>query len=306
MKTKFKFTIRTACRSCAVGCAVALVLQFGVLVGYAQTRNYLYSGSKLTVTLNPGLYAITAYGAQGGSCYQSAGGLGAEMAGHFYFTTETTLTLLVGGVGRNGSGQFGSGGVGGGGSFVVNGSTPLVVAGGGGGGGAAGSNAGNIDTSGGYGGYAGGVGGISGGGGQGSGLTGGGGGFSGNGWDYSGNFSCGRSFLNGGAGGGNGNGGFGGGGSGASSQAGGGGGGYSGGGGGGHGEFNDFYGFGGGGGGSIIHSSAIKVLARVLGVASPDGSPNGEIIISVVPEPSTFTLAGLSGLCFLLFRRQRK
>jgi hypothetical protein len=48
------------------------------------------------------------------------------------------------------------------------------------------------------------------------------------------------------------------------------------------------------------------VLAEVSGVASPDGSRNGEIIITAVPEPTTLALAGLSGLCFLLFRRQRK
>ena len=61
-----------------------------------------------------------------------------------------------------------------------------------------------------------------------------------------------------------------------------------------------------GGGGSIIDSSAIMVLAEVSGVASPGGSPNGEIIITAVPEPTTFVLAGLSGLSLLLFRRQRK
>jgi len=31
----------------------------------AQTNKYLYSGSEVTVTLNPGIYTITAYGAQG-------------------------------------------------------------------------------------------------------------------------------------------------------------------------------------------------------------------------------------------------
>jgi hypothetical protein len=98
----------------------------------------------------------------------------------------------------------------------------------------------------------------------------------------------------------------GGGGGGGFAQAGGGGGGYSGGGGGGHGQYNDDFGFGGGGGGSIIDSSAIMVLAEVSGIASPDGSPNGEIIITAVPEPTSLALAGLSGLSLLLFRRQRK
>jgi hypothetical protein len=85
--------------------------------------------------------------------------------------------------------------------------------------------------------------------------------------------------LNGGAGGSGLNGtsyeagGYGGGG--ASSAGGGGGGGYSGGGGGG--------GFGGaGGGGSYIDSSAIEDLTEISGVASPDGSPNGEVVITEI------------------------
>ena len=90
-----------------------------------------------------------------------------------------------------------------------------------------------------------------------------------------------------------------------SGGAGGGSGGF-GGGGGGHGQYNDDFGFGGGGGGSIIDSSAIIVLAEVSGVASPDGSLNGEIIITEVPEPTSLALTGLSGLSLLLFRRQRK
>src|SRR5216684_6490265 len=59
---------------------------------------------------------------------------------------------------------------------------------------------------------------------------------------------------------------------------GGGGGGYSGGGGGG-------YGGGGGGGGSYIDSSAVAVLTEVSGVAAPNGSSNGEIIITALPRP---------------------
>jgi len=42
---------------------------------------------------------------------------------------------------------------------------------------------------------------------------------------------------------------------------------------------------GGGGGGSIIDSSAITNLAEVSGIASPDGSPNGEIIIVAFSAP---------------------
>jgi len=47
------------------------------------------------------------------------------------------------------------------------------------------------------------------------------------------------------------------------------------------------------------------VLAEVSGVASPDGSPNGEIIITAVPEPTTLALVGLGGLSLLLFRRRK-
>jgi len=80
---------------------IAAVLQFGVLASFAQS--YLFTGSETTITLNPGIYDITAYGAQGGSGYDSAGGaLGAEMEGEFSFSTSATLTLLVGGGGGRG------------------------------------------------------------------------------------------------------------------------------------------------------------------------------------------------------------
>jgi hypothetical protein len=73
-------------------------------------------------------------------------------------------------------------------------------------------------------------------------------------------------------------------------------GGYSGGGGGG-------YGYAGGGGGSYIDLSALAVITQISGIASPDGSPNGEIIITEVPEPTTLALVGLGGLLLLLLRR---
>jgi hypothetical protein len=293
--------------------ALALVIQFGVLAGSAQASQYLFTGSETTVTLNPGLYNITAYGAQGGGGSAPAfgfnnGGLGAEMEGQFSFSAPTTLTLLVGGSGISLVNGYGGGG-GGGGSFVVTGSNPLVIAGGGGGG-LGGGGSGLTGTSGGTGGdYNGGI--FNGGGGSGGnggysgtyagyglGVSGGGGG-----GYFSGGGSGGSSFLTGGAGGvGNnsGNGGRGGygGGGGGGFYGGGGGGGYSGGGGGGN--------NGGGGGGSIIDSSAIMVLAEVSGVASPNGSPNGEIIITAVPEPTSLALAAISVLPLLLFRRQRE
>jgi hypothetical protein len=301
MKAKYQFFIYPPSHSFAAACMGVIIWVFGVFSTSAQTGDYLYSGSEQTITLNPGLYDISAYGAQGGgdnfpgSPYY-IGGLGAEMEGEFSFSGLTTLTILVGGVGGGANLAFGSGGGGGGGSFVVNGSTPLVVAGGGGGcGGAAGAadGSGLTTTSGGSaaGGGAGGISGNGGTGGAGGGAGGGGGG--------------GSSFEAGSAGGGGlvAYGGFGGGGGAGVPYPGlygpgGGGGGYSGGGGG-------YSTDGGGGGGSYIDSSAFAVLTEVSGVASPDGSPNGEIIITAVPEPGTLAVAGLGGLSFLLFRRQR-
>jgi hypothetical protein len=241
------------------------------------TNIYQYIGVETNITLNPGTYIITAYGAQGGNGNGGPGGLGAEMSGRLTFSAFTTLTLLVGGVGYSSGG-----GGGGGGSFAVNGSTPLVVAGGGGGGGYSSAGlAGVTGTNGGAGdsGFGGG-GGIGGGGGYastwGSSGAGGGGFYSGGGGGSYG-AGGGGSFLSGGSGGGGGsgsfaggNGGFGGGGGGVV-PGGGGGGGYSGGG-----STQGYY--GGGGGGSIIDSSAIQIGTELAGVRSG----NGEIDIVTV------------------------
>src|SRR5579863_3657715 len=131
--------------------SMAVVLQLGVLAGSAQTNIYLFSGSETTITLRPGTYIITAYGAPGGpsSAWGTGGGRGAEMSGEFNFSTSSNLTLLVGGFGALGAG----GGGGGGGSFVVEGITPLVIAGGGGGGGSGDftANNGNVSPNGDYG-----------------------------------------------------------------------------------------------------------------------------------------------------------
>jgi hypothetical protein len=277
-----------------------------------QTTKHLFSGSETNITLSPGTYIITAYGAPGGYGPDGAGGgMGAAMEAKFYFPTSATLTLLVGGGGGN-SATFGGGG--GGGSFVVEGSTPLVIAGGGGGGGlgyggygyGGGGGNGNVSTNGddgngNRGGGGGGWGGYAGLGGFGADYYGaaGGGGFRGPGGPgpragEGGSDSGGGSSYSGGGAGGiggidnpNGYGGYGGGGGGggatessggfggASGWGGGGGGGYSGGGGG--------SGNGGGGGGSIIDSSAIAILAEVSGIASPDDATNGEIIITAIP-----------------------
>jgi hypothetical protein len=310
MKTECNSIIYPKRHSFTVVCAVALVLQVGVLAGFAQTGTYLFTGSMTTITLNPGLYDITAYGAQGGSGSAPAfgvsqGGLGAEMEGWFSFTAPTTLTLLVGGSGISLVNSYAGGGGGGGGSFVVIGSNPLVIAGGGGGGlGPGGSGlAGNNGGTGGD--FNGGI--FNGGGGSG-GNGGYSGTYSGYGYGVSGGGGGGSSFLDGGAGGvghNNGNsvgpshgggGGYGGGGGGGL-YGGGGGGGYSGGGGGGN--------NGGGGGGSIIDSSTVAILEEISGVASPNGSPNGEIIITAVPEPSALALLAVSIAAFLCSSSRR-
>ncbi len=285
--------------------------------GDPDQHHYFFSGAETNITLSPGTYIITAYGAPGGDSYNSsyrysAGGSGAEMSGEFIFSTSTTLTLQVGGAGGGYYNYYGGGG-GGGGSFVVEGSRPLVIAGGGGGGGdyygIVGN--GNVSTNGGggggyyyhYGAGAGGAGGTNGGGGGigigmgyfGAGFGpnyiyggGGGGGFLGDG-ELPG--IGGSSFENGGMGGGVGyydaGGGFGGGGGGGDDGAPGGGGGYSGGGGGGYyGRYQPGY---GGGGGSIIDSTAIVNLAEVSPTYSPDDPANGEIIITAVPTPLVIT-----------------
>lgn len=283
-------------------CLIAPILLFGLPGGFAQTGQYLFSGSETMITLNPGTYYITAYGAQGGSAASGlfAGGLGAEMEGEFDFAAATTLTLLVGGSGSGGV----QGGGGGGGSFVVNGSTPLLIAGAGGGGGQGSGGNGLTGTSGGasidYNGGSGGNGGYSGGGFSNDG--GGGGGFysGGEDGDIEGG-GGGGSYLDGGGGGGGyasyegGSGGFGGG-AGGGHMGSGGGGGYSGGGGGAETSL-------GGGGGSYIDSSAVATLTEISGVASPDGSPNGEIIITAVPEPGILALAGLGLFSLIKFLR---
>jgi len=303
MKTKQKFFTCGKHLQFRMSCMIAATLLLGVISDSAQSSQYLFTGTKTNVTLNPGLYQITAYGAQGGYYSHGArsyGGGGAEMEGEFNFTNVTTLTLLVGGTGQAADVYLGAGG--GGGSFVVNGTTLLVIAGGGGGAadaqamfspdggpGLTGENGGNgysgVDGSGGSGG-SGGAGGA--GVGDPAAAGAGGGGYTGNGTNGGG--IGGSSYMNGGAGGAgyylnnyDSHGGYGGGG--GCYEGGGGGGGYSGGGGGGALS-------GGGGGGSYIKSSAIADLTEVSGVGSPDDSPNGEIIITVVHPPLCISESG--------------
>jgi DNA-binding beta-propeller fold protein YncE len=170
----------------------ALGTVFGEIAWDPDHQHYFFSGSETNITLPPGTYIITAYGAPGGGIAydRSYGGRGAEMSAEFNFSTSTTLTLLVGGGGGGNYSYLGGGGFsiggGGGGSFVVESNTPLVIAGGGGGGGggnnyggagSTGTHGGNDLGDAGSGGTGGGTGGSGGGtGGSGGGYSGGGGG----------------------------------------------------------------------------------------------------------------------------------
>src|ERR1700691_1822608 len=96
------------------GLSMAVLLHFGVLAGSAQTNIYLVG--RYNITLPPGTYIITAYGAPRASYpFNDSfyGGLGAEMSAEFNFSTSTNLTLLVGGggvVNSDGGPQGGGGG----------------------------------------------------------------------------------------------------------------------------------------------------------------------------------------------------
>ncbi len=282
-----------------LGLGVAVALQGGIFASAISI--YSFIGATTNITLNPGTYIITAYGAQGGrdGALSHAGGLGAEISAEFTFPTITALTLLVGGAGNNAYGSAAGGG--GGGSFVVHDTTPMVIAGGGGG-----SSYSDVGGDGIIG-----TGGDGSGGNHGDGTYCGGAGGGLNGDGIYGGYWAGRSGISFFAGGDGGNGGraangpagtggFGGGGGGGAGfdngvGGGGGGGGYSG-GSSGSGIFNT----GGGGGGSYINASGI-VLAEFSGVASPDNSPNGEIVILAIPEPGAagFIALGMLGAVFI-------
>ena len=70
---------------------MAATLLLGTISSPAQSTLYLFTGTKTNVTLNPGVYKIAVYGAQGGAYLwyppeQLYGWLGAKIAGEFYFT----------------------------------------------------------------------------------------------------------------------------------------------------------------------------------------------------------------------------
>lgn len=268
-----------------------------------QTIGFDYTGGIQTWTVPAtGVYTITAFGAQGGDNPENAlaarmeGGFGARISGDFSLMLGQVLTIAVGGEGSDAFGPYGGfGGGGGGGSFVTLSGAPLVIAGGGGGGGVygRGGNAGSsgVGGDGHYTAWAGTGGADGSGGGFGQFGGGGGGGFFSDGggsigFDGSGGYGFALGLAGGAGGIGSefavprpvgGDGGFGGGGGGGN-YSGGGGGGYSGGGGGAY--------AGGGGGGSF------NAGLNQIGVAGFQ-SGNGLVQVTLIPEPTSFSLLGL-------------
>jgi hypothetical protein len=247
------------------------------------------------------LYQVVAYGAQGGKISFSGGGAqggtGAIVGASFSLTAGETLDVFVGGMG----GLNDDSGGGGGGTWVAldNSGTPgtlLLVAGGGGG---AANNGGGGNAMSGNSGPAGGSGGSSD-----AGLfggAGGGGGYQSDGGNGgSGSIESGACggldfpTLAGGCGGGEGGaGGYGGGGGGALS-AGGGGGGYSGGAG--------ANGDGGGGQGGGSYYDLTLAGDPFEQVDSMGNTGNGQVVITATPEPGSFGLIALTGLCLAVWR----
>ncbi len=121
------------------------------------STTFVFSGSPRTFIVPAGVVSVTivATGGEGGIGFGSSGnaggapGLGGRTTATVSVTPAASLTVLVGGVGRDGlpdfttaggfnggGGSAGDGGGGGGASSVYSGATPLVVVGGAGGGGA--------------------------------------------------------------------------------------------------------------------------------------------------------------------------
>ena len=126
-------------------------------------KNYAYTGGVQSVVLPKGTYKLEAWGAQGGNDSSGVGGHGGYAAGTLTVTADTTIYIVVGGVGKNGAGAatrgyngggsagtYGTSGGGGGATHFAkatgvlnalknNKGSVLVVGGGGGGGGSGGT-----------------------------------------------------------------------------------------------------------------------------------------------------------------------
>ncbi|MGZ3345303.1 MAG: hypothetical protein ACXU82_11755, partial [Caulobacteraceae bacterium] len=101
----------------------------------ANALTFTYTGAIDSYTVQTsGWYEIDAWGAQGGSDFNSPGGLGAMVGGRIFLEGGQLLDIVVGGQGRGEiGGNTGSGGGGGSFVFVVADLDLLLAAGGGGG-----------------------------------------------------------------------------------------------------------------------------------------------------------------------------
>lgn len=80
-----------------------------------QTWNFNYTGSIQSILLQPGVYLLQAWGAQGGSGNDIIGGKGGYSEGQILLLTETRLFIVVGGMGNWSTGLRAEGGYNGGG-----------------------------------------------------------------------------------------------------------------------------------------------------------------------------------------------
>jgi hypothetical protein len=131
----FKQTLLANSRRVISGCCSFLLLMLFCGTVTAQTTTFNFTGAPDVYVVPAGVTSviISANGAQGGATPTSSpAGLGAIMTGTFAVTPGSSLNILVGEQGDDGSDS--DGGAGGGGSFVADAANnPLIVAGGGGG-----------------------------------------------------------------------------------------------------------------------------------------------------------------------------
>lgn len=80
----------------------------GKYLKVGESKTFGYTGVPITYTLEPGKYQIEAWGAQGGGSStspESAGGRGGYIKGDLTIDHVTTLSLYIGGKGKDGSGM---------------------------------------------------------------------------------------------------------------------------------------------------------------------------------------------------------
>ncbi|WP_414693276.1 PEPxxWA-CTERM sorting domain-containing protein [Phenylobacterium sp.] len=110
----------------------AVAISWALPVGATTTFDFTGSVQSWAVPTT-GIYQIDAWGAQGGGNQTFPGGAGAHVGGQITLAAGTSLSLVVGGAGKWGGGNYAYGGGGASWIFVPDASDPLLVAGGGGG-----------------------------------------------------------------------------------------------------------------------------------------------------------------------------